>query len=200
MVYNKENNFDEDFSEKKIDEMSKDVFGENEIDIAEKPKTKKIATTRDSVDLNAINQKTLMRIIVIQYLFSCDITGCLQEKKIEFNEDIFSHFLESFWRKKIRKSVMKEMQELCTKTIDNIILIDEYIQKYLGEDWSYDRIPFVNRAILRVGVASFLNKDLDHGIIFDEFIKITKWFSERGDHKFVNAILEKISLDFKGEK
>lgn len=71
------------------------------------------------------------------------------------------------------------------------------IEQQLNLMWNWERILPLLRSILLFGCAEIFF--LAHQIVINEMIEITKLFTLEtdNDHKFVNAILQKIYLEFK---
>lgn len=70
--------------------------------------------------------------------------------------------------------------------------IDELIASY-AEDWTLDRMPAVDRNILRIGVYELLWRDeVDAPVAIDEAIELAKSLSTDDSPKFVNAVLDRI--------
>jgi N utilization substance protein B len=78
----------------------------------------------------------------------------------------------------------------------NIKNIDKRIKKVV-ENWSLDRIAFIDRNIIRVAIYEMLYKDeIPLKVSVDEAIEIAKELGVKDDTpKFVNGILGKILLE-----
>jgi N utilization substance protein B len=71
--------------------------------------------------------------------------------------------------------------------------IDETISTY-SRDWSLDRMPAVDRAILRVAVAELLfDAKLDSAVIISEAIEVAANIGSEEAGKFLNGILGQIA-------
>ena len=76
---------------------------------------------------------------------------------------------------------------------DNAARIDETISTY-SRDWSLDRMPAVDRAILRVAVAELLfDTALDSAVIISEAIEVAANIGSEEAGKFLNGILGQIA-------
>lgn len=90
---------------------------------------------------------------------------------------------------------------LVTTVVTNMEKIDKIIAQSLV-DWTIDRLSYVDRAIIRIAVAEMLYTDLDHHIIINEAIEITKEYSNLEDEaqsRFTNKLLDQISAGLKNE-
>jgi len=71
--------------------------------------------------------------------------------------------------------------------------IDEKIQMY-AHAWSLDRMPAVDRAILRMATWEILyNPDVDAAVAINEAVELAKQLSTEESAKFVNGVLGKIA-------
>lgn len=78
-------------------------------------------------------------------------------------------------------------------TEDNQTRIDEVINTY-SSDWPTNRMPAVDRAILRVAVAELIyEKDLDSSVIISEAVEISESLSTPDSGKFINGLLGNIA-------
>lgn len=73
-------------------------------------------------------------------------------------------------------------------------IINEIVQKNLGEKIDYERLEILLKCILRVGIAEFyVNASLDAPIIINEYVDMTRSFFNEGEAKIVNALLDKFA-------
>jgi len=71
--------------------------------------------------------------------------------------------------------------------------IDEQIETY-SQGWTLERMPTVDRAILRIAIWEILyNDDVPHGVAIDEAVEAAKTLSTDDSAGFVNGLLGKIS-------
>jgi N utilization substance protein B len=88
------------------------------------------------------------------------------------------------------KPVLLRVEDVWTKIND----LDKIIA-YNLENWTIDRLNYVDKAILRNAVYELLYTDLPYEIIIDEAIELTKKFSNLDDDKaraFNNKLLDTI--------
>jgi N utilization substance protein B len=73
--------------------------------------------------------------------------------------------------------------------------IDELLSEY-SEGWTLDRMPGVDRAILRVGLFELLwAADVPDAVAIDEAVELAKSLSTDDSPKFVNGILGRVLRD-----
>ena len=74
---------------------------------------------------------------------------------------------------------------------DNLSKIDEIITESLV-NWKLDRISKVNLTILRLAVAEMLYvEDVPEKVAINEFIELTKKYSDEKSVSFINGVLDK---------
>ncbi len=73
--------------------------------------------------------------------------------------------------------------------------IDEIIKAYLREDWALNRIPAVDRNILRLAVyeLKFTAEEVPVGVIINEAVNLAKKYGADDSRRFVNGILDAIA-------
>jgi N utilization substance protein B len=70
--------------------------------------------------------------------------------------------------------------------------IDEIIASY-AEGWTLDRMPPVDRNVLRIGVYELLwRDDIPDAVAIDEAIELAKALSTQDSPRFVNGVLARI--------
>lgn len=88
----------------------------------------------------------------------------------------------------------KFYQELLNLVNDNIETIDSLLKESLV-NWSFNRLSYIDRAILRVATAEMLYTITPKEIIIDEALNITRDYSETDDYltvKFNNKVLDTV--------
>ncbi len=110
-------------------------------------------------------------------------------EKIIANEISLGRVIDTFTSDIVR-GVKNNLQE-----IDTLI-------KRVVENWTLERIAFIDRNIIRVGIYEMLYKnEIPLKVSVDEAIEIAKGFGQREDTpKFVNGVLGKIFLEIQQGK
>ncbi len=84
-------------------------------------------------------------------------------------------------------------REIIDGVIDNRDDIDEQIVTH-ARDWKLDRMPAVDRAILRIGVWELLhNSEVPAAVAIDEAVELAKEFSTDDSSSFVHGVLARIT-------
>lgn len=83
-------------------------------------------------------------------------------------------------------------REIVDGIIDNRDAIDEQIVTH-ARDWKLDRMPAVDRAILRIAVWEILyNDEVPTAVAIDEAVELAKEFSTDDSGSFVHGVLARV--------
>ena len=78
--------------------------------------------------------------------------------------------------------------------------LDPLIGSALQDDWALSRLDSTVRAILRAGTFEMLErKDVPVPVIVTEYVEIAKAFFSDDEPKLVNAVLDRIAKQVRGE-
>lgn len=88
------------------------------------------------------------------------------------------------------------MEELVRGTISSMPEIDKQIVAK-ATNWRIERMPAVDRNILRLAIFEMHQNDLPRPVIIDEAIELARQFSGDESVPFVNGILDAVSKDEK---
>lgn len=102
-------------------------------------------------------------------------------------EDAMSHVLDGkndpFYEKLVRG------------TTEHLAQIDESLKTKL-ENWSLDRLPKIERTVLRLAVFELLfMQDAPAKVVMNEAIELCKTFGDDKSSKFVNGVLSKYAVE-----
>ncbi len=86
---------------------------------------------------------------------------------------------------------------LVTITKDHLDEIDTILNVYLKESWQIDRIPKIEKSILRMAICEllFMKEAIPFQIIINEAIELTKKYGDENGKNYVNGILNKLVKD-----
>ena len=126
------------------------------------------------------------REMALQMLFQSDMG--------KQNED---HVRKTFWAE--RSTVDQETREFADDLFrvaqDRSKEIDELIQKHT-EHWRMDRMPAVDRNLLRLGVAEFLGfPKTPRAIVINEALDIAHRYSSPESVQFINGVLDSVGKE-----
>ena len=84
-------------------------------------------------------------------------------------------------------------REIVDGVIDHSEEIDELIATH-SKDWKIERMPAVDRALLRMGVWELLHNDeVPTAVVIDEAVELAKEFSTDDSGSFVHGVLARVS-------
>ena len=113
-----------------------------------------------------------------------------------FQQD-FSHLtveeiLEIFWEVNPVDPENREFAEyLFRKASEHRPLIDELIGRH-AQHWRLERMPAVDRNILRLAVSEFLYAETPQIVVIDEALEIARCYSTSDSTQFVNGVLDAV--------
>jgi len=81
------------------------------------------------------------------------------------------------------------IEKLFNDIDENKERIDSIIKRHL-KDWSFERLPAVDRAILRIALAEILyREEIPLSVSINEAVEMAKKFSDEKSAKFINGLL-----------
>jgi N utilization substance protein B len=84
--------------------------------------------------------------------------------------------------------------QLITGVIDHLPELDKVIKRY-AEGWEIDRMPRVDRNIVRMALFELFFTDIPASVTIDEAVELAKSFSTEDSGKFVNGLLGRVNRD-----
>lgn len=144
------------------------------------------------------NQRGAARLAAVQALYQMDIggTGVLEVvaeyESFRLGQDIDGDTYlkaDASWFRSIVAGVVRDQTK-----------IDPLIKSSLQDDWALSRLDSTVRAILRAGTFEILErKDVPVPVIVTEYVEIARAFFEDDEPKLVNAVLDRIARQVRGE-
>jgi len=123
-----------------------------------------------------VRTRTKARQRAVESLFEAEQRGVMSTDVFERNPDVNDYAVE-----------LAALVEL------HIDRIDEVISTY-SQAWPLDRMPAVDRAIVRVGIAELLwRPEVDSGVAVSEAVEIAAILSTPESGKFINGVLGQIA-------
>ncbi len=144
------------------------------------------------------NQRGAARLAAVQALYQMDVGGTgVLEVVAEYEAHRLGQELDgdtylkadASWFRSIVSGVVREQTRL-----------DPLIGSALQDDWALSRLDSTVRAILRAGTFEILDrKDVPVAVIVTEYVEIAHAFFEEDEPKLVNAVLDRIAKQVRGE-
>ena len=92
-----------------------------------------------------------------------------------------------------REASWRYAREIVSGVIAHASAIDEAIES-AARDWTLDRMPRLDRAILRIGVWELrYNDEVPVGVAINEAVETAKQFSTDDSARFINGVLGRIA-------
>jgi N utilization substance protein B len=122
----------------------------------------------------------------LQVLFEWDMRGEPIERAI-------SHYYEGLYSEESENKPKpdKFMEELARGTVANAAEIDKSIEAK-SERWRLERMPIVDRNILRLAIYELGQQAVPAPVIIDEALELARKFSNDESISFINGILDAV--------
>jgi len=144
------------------------------------------------------NQRGAARLAAVQALYQMDIGGTgVLEVVAEYEAHRLGQELDGdtylkadpSWFRSIVSGVVRDQTK-----------IDPVIRSSLEESWPLSRLDSTLRAILRAGTFEVMErKDVPVAVIVTEYVEIARAFFEEDEPRIVNAVLDRIAKQVRGE-
>lgn len=122
------------------------------------------------------------RELALQMMYQHDMTGTAPDAIFPLFEDL----------RKAAEPTREFAERLVRGTVAHKAELDEMIVRQ-AEHWRIERMPVVDRNILRVALYEMLHEDdTPAAVVIDEALEIAKRFSTPKSSQFVNGILDAI--------
>ena len=127
-----------------------------------------------------MNSRTKARLRALEVLFEAD----------QRNED----YIEVLRRRRLYTvaQISAYSEEIIRGVRDHDEEIREFVETY-ARDWSFERMPAVDRAVLRIGTWELLyNDEVPDAVAISEAVGLAPVLSTNESPKFVNGLLDKL--------
>lgn len=127
-----------------------------------------------------MSTRRLAREYCLKMLYLADISKTKTSKDLAF-----------FRIEPLKENGVEFAQSIIDGVLKNQDTIDKIITKY-AKNWALQRMPVLDRNMLRISTYEILFTDTPIAAIIDEAIEIVKKYSTENSGRFVNGILDKI--------
>ncbi|MDA9510953.1 antitermination protein NusB [Bradyrhizobium sp. CCBAU 11386] len=145
------------------------------------------------------NRRGAARLAAVQALYQMDIAGA-------GINDIFAEF-ESYW---LGNEVEGDtylpaeaafFRDVVSGVVRDQKKLDPLIDEALSKGWPLKRIEAILRAVLRAGAYELQHrKDVPGRVVVSEYVDVANAFVDREETGMVNAVLDQIGRQFRGDE
>jgi len=145
------------------------------------------------------NRRGAARLAAVQALYQMDIAGA-------GINDIFAEF-ESHW---LGNEVEGDtylpaeaafFRDVVSGVVRDQKMLDPLIDEALSKGWPLKRIEAILRAVLRAGAYELEHrKDVPGRVVVSEYVDVANAFVDREETGMVNAVLDQIGRQFRGDE
>ena len=91
------------------------------------------------------------------------------------------------------------VDRLVTGAVEHVEELDRCITKH-AEHWRIERMPSVDRNILRLAVYEMVHSDTPAAVVIDEALELARRYSNEESVQFVNGVLDAVHRDLVREQ
>lgn len=144
------------------------------------------------------NQRGAARLAAVQALYQMDVGGTgVLEVVAEYEAHRLGQDIDGDTYLKADASWFRS---IVSGVVRDQVKIDPLVRSALQEDWPLSRLDTTVRAILRAGTFEILErKDVPTAVIVTEYVEIARAFFDDDEPKLVNAVLDRIAKQIRGE-
>lgn len=108
-------------------------------------------------------------------------------------DDAIENYYSTLWSEEETDQPTKDgfFEALARSTVQNRTEIDGYIERH-ASNWRIERMPFVDRNILRLAVCELLVEPTPPAVVIDEALEMSRRFANEESVKFINGVLDAI--------
>lgn len=138
--------------------------------------TNKKETTSNSQD--EVIPQWERRVKIVKFIYSCLMKSenALEAKKEAFNKYDF-------------QADQLQVIEYFLNNKENII---KTIETTMSEAWKFDRLNYVDQAILLEAYSEKFTWNTEKAVLIDQSVITAKKYSDTSSYKYINAVLEKV--------
>ena len=114
-------------------------------------------------------------------------------------EDAISSFYESLYSEQSETQPARDefVDRLVRGVAENITEIDRRLKQH-AEHWRIERMPAVDRNVLRLAIYEMMAMDTPPPVAIDEAIELARRFSGEESVQFVNGVLDAAKREIEG--
>jgi N utilization substance protein B len=132
-----------------------------------------------------LSARTKARKRALDAIFAADIRKESPEELLEVTH-------EQVADRQNQDEIFTYAKDLVLGVVENHEEIDDLIETY-SEGWSLERMPNVDRAILRIAIWEILHSDTPSGVVVNEAVELAKEYSTEESGGFINGLLSRVA-------
>jgi N utilization substance protein B len=132
-----------------------------------------------------LSARTKARKRALDAIFAADIRKESPEELLEITH-------EQVADRQNQDEIFAYAKDLVVGVVENHEEIDDLIETY-SEGWSLERMPNVDRAILRIAIWEILHSDTPSGVVVNEAVELAKEYSTEESGGFINGLLSRVA-------
>lgn len=121
----------------------------------------------------------------VDAIFAADLRKVSPEELLELTREQVSD-------RQNQDEIFGYAREIVLGIIENHAEVDELLETY-AEGWEIDRMPNVDRAILRVGIWEILYSETPDAVVVNEAVELAKEYSTEESGGFINGLLSRVA-------
>jgi len=115
----------------------------------------------------------------------------------DMSQQDFAKLESKFWKSaKAADKTRAFANQLFEGAAKDITALDAIIVKH-ADNWRFERLAAIDRAILRLAIHELNDTDTPHKVILNEAVELAKKFSSEESGSFVNGILDSVHKSLK---
>lgn len=140
-----------------------------------------------------------LRYRALQILFSWDARRYTGGHRASI-DDALNGYYESLYSEERSTEVERDpfVERLVRAAAENVDSIDRRISGHT-ERWKIERMPAVDRNILRLAVAEMAEEQTPPPIVIDEALELARRYSGEDSVHFINGVLDAVRRDLEAE-
>jgi transcription antitermination protein NusB len=122
----------------------------------------------------------------LQILFLWDVgKQPIRDAVAAYDEIVYSD------EEKVRPQRDEFLEQLVTGTVEHVADIDRYITQH-AEHWRIERMPAVDRNLLRLAVHEMMAFNTPPAVVIDEALELARKYAGEESVQFVNGVLDAV--------
>ncbi|HZT33443.1 MAG TPA: transcription antitermination factor NusB [Bryobacteraceae bacterium] len=116
-------------------------------------------------------------------------------------EDALNAYFDTLTAEEGRPKLPRDpfLLELVQGAVEHLAEIDHRISRH-AEHWRIERMPAVDRNILRLAVYEMMHADTPAAVVIDEALELARKYSNEESVQFVNGVLDAVRRELDTEK